>query len=129
MNRIAGQSILAGKRGDAAVFYSAEPALGGGPERAVPVESQVGDAAIAHPIGRRVRCANLTASKIGDATLKESEPKAPSPGISEKSNRTVLALQTGPRDLFDPTPRRQMKKAMFVVGDPQTSRSVLDDRT
>src|ERR1700758_2879490 len=38
IDRIAGQSIPAGERGNMPVFHSAEPALGRGPERIVPIE-------------------------------------------------------------------------------------------
>src|SRR6266404_6268503 len=38
MNRFARQSILAGKRGDLAVFQATEPAVSGGPQHAVLIE-------------------------------------------------------------------------------------------
>lgn len=41
MNSIAGQSVLAHKSGEAAIFQPAEPAFGGGPERAVRIESKI----------------------------------------------------------------------------------------
>ena len=50
-SRIAGQSVLAGKRGNAAILQPAEPALGGGPERSVRIESKVVHTALAQPVG------------------------------------------------------------------------------
>jgi hypothetical protein len=50
MNSVAGQSVLAGKRGNLAVFHSAEPALRGSPKRTVPIESKLVDAALAQPV-------------------------------------------------------------------------------
>jgi hypothetical protein len=60
------------KRGDAAVFQPAEPALRGGPKRTFPVEQQVIDLALAQPISRGVRGADLTVLEICDAALKKS---------------------------------------------------------
>ncbi len=74
MNRIAGQSVLAGQRGNAAVLEAAEPALGGGPERTFAIESKVVDAPLAKPVGGCVRRADLTVLIMHHAALHESDP-------------------------------------------------------
>ncbi len=43
VNAIAGQSVLAGQRGDATAFHAAEPALGGRPECTVLVDLKIDD--------------------------------------------------------------------------------------
>ena len=51
MNRIAGQSVPAGQRGNAAVLQPAQPALGGGPKRTFRIESKIVHAALAQTVG------------------------------------------------------------------------------
>ena len=51
MNRITGQSVLAGQRGNTATFQPAEPALGGGPNGTVGIELKTVDCTVAKPIG------------------------------------------------------------------------------
>ena len=74
MDCIAGQSVLAGKRGELPVFDPAQPALGRGPERTVPIESKRVDSALAQTLGGAVRCADLTVLEIRHATLRKSKP-------------------------------------------------------
>src|SRR3712207_7505206 len=66
VNRIAGQAVPAVQRGGAAVVQTAESAVGGDPERAFRVESQVVDAAPAEPVGGRVRRAHLVVREVGE---------------------------------------------------------------
>ena len=75
MNRIAGQSVLAGQRRDAAVFQPAEPAFGGGPERTVRIEPK----SLTRPRRvrrRRCRMRGPGRPEIRDAALRKSEPEA-----------------------------------------------------
>src|SRR6266403_6085070 len=74
MDRIAGQSILAGQSCNTAVFQPAEPALGGGPQRTLLIESKVVDTSLAQPVGGRVRRADPTVPEIGDTTVMKSKP-------------------------------------------------------
>ena len=74
INRIARQSVLAGKGGDTTVFQPAEPALGGGPERTVRIESKVVDLAFSQPAGGRVRCADPILLEMRDAPLRKPKP-------------------------------------------------------
>src|SRR6202008_4111738 len=101
---IAGQSVPAGKRGDAAVFDSAESALGRCPESAVPVESKAANSTRAQPVGGGVRCADLTVAEIGDAASQKPEPQAALTGISNQTKRIVRAIHAGPWNSFDLTP-------------------------
>ena len=102
VNRIAGQSVLAPQRGDAAVFQPAQPAFGGGPERSVGVELKVADAALAQPVGGSVRCADLTIGEIGDSTLQKSKPQAALQTISYQSGGEVLDVPAWPRESVGP---------------------------
>ena len=74
VNRIAGQSVPAGKRGDTAVFHPAQPAFGRGPERTVPIELKTADTALAQSIGAAIRCADLTVLEIRHASMTKSKP-------------------------------------------------------
>jgi hypothetical protein len=76
MHRVARQAVLAGQRGDPAVFQAAQAALCGGPERAVRIESKAGNLPIAQPVGGGIRSAYLAIAEIGNATEKESNPQA-----------------------------------------------------
>ena len=55
VNRIAGQSVLARKRENAAIFDAAQPALSCGPECAVPIDVETADLALSQPFGACVR--------------------------------------------------------------------------
>src|SRR5688572_23329501 len=74
VNRIAGQSVLAGERENVAVFDPAQPTHSGGPECAVPVDVETADLAHSHPLGARVRCADLTVAEIREPTVSKSKP-------------------------------------------------------
>src|SRR5262249_14801893 len=74
VNCVAGQSVLAGQRGNAAVPHPAESALGGGPDRAVGIVSKTVNRALAKPVGGCVRCADLTIPEVNYATLIKSKP-------------------------------------------------------
>ena len=74
VNRIAGQSVLAGERENAAVFDPAQPALSCGPERTVPIDVETADHSLAQPFGACVRCAELTVLEISYATVTKSKP-------------------------------------------------------
>ena len=65
VNRVAGQTIPACERSDAAVFKPAKAALlGCGPQRPIPIELKTGDMALAQPISGCVRRADLTILEI-----------------------------------------------------------------
>src|SRR5208283_4226645 len=75
VNRIAGQTVLAGERSDAAIFKPAEAALGCDPQCPIPIESKVGDSSLAQATSGRVGCADLTILKIQHAPfVPESKP-------------------------------------------------------
>src|SRR5215470_4467972 len=74
MNRIAGQSVLAGQRSNAAVLQPAESALCSGPDRTVGIELKTGNPALAQPVGGRVGSLDLAAGKISNAALIKSKP-------------------------------------------------------
>jgi hypothetical protein len=74
VNRVAGQSVLAGKCGNAAVFHPAQAALGLGPERTIPIGLKAVDTAVAQTIFARVGRADLAVLEIRYATLVKAEP-------------------------------------------------------
>ena len=74
MNRITGQSVLAGQRGSTATLQPAESALGGGPDGAVGIELKIVDCTIAKPIGCFVGCADLAITEVQDTALIKSNP-------------------------------------------------------
>src|SRR4029434_941164 len=74
LNRIAGQSVLAGECENAAVFEAAQSALSRDPERAAPVRVEAADPSLCQPFGACERGADLTVLKISSATVSETEP-------------------------------------------------------
>src|SRR5512132_10487 len=60
LNRVAGQSVLAGECENATVFDAAQSALRRDPERAVPVPVEAADKSLCQPFGASVRGAHLT---------------------------------------------------------------------
>src|SRR5581483_8197818 len=103
MNRIAGQSVLAGQRHNMAVLQSAESAVGGGPERAVLIESQLVDTPPAKPVGGCIRCADLVVGEVGDAAEMKSNPQPALRRVGDQSTGMVFMSQRGPRDALNLT--------------------------
>src|SRR5271165_4232041 len=127
VNRIAGQSVLAGERGHMTVVHSAEAALGCGPERTVPFELEACDTALAQTVGGCVRSADLTVLEIRHTTLKKSKPKTALQRIREQRPRVVLVSQFGPGNLFDYIAPKQMKKTVILIADPKIPGTVPGD--
>ena len=69
VNRIAGQSVLAGERQNAAVFDSAQTAVCCGPEGPVSISVETADHSLAQPLGACVRGAELAVLEISYATV------------------------------------------------------------
>src|SRR5262249_15459264 len=126
VNGVAGQPVPAGQGGPATLCQPAEPAFGGGPERAIRIEAQGVDASLAQSVGSRVRRADLSLDLVHDSALLEPDPEAASDGIDGQGAPNVSSSQAGPRDLFDVTSRGQSSEAMILVGDPQVAARVLD---
>jgi hypothetical protein len=74
VNHVAGQSVLAGEREDAAVFDAAQSAVGRGPERAAPIRVEAADGSLSQPFGASVRGAELTVLEISNATVSKTKP-------------------------------------------------------
>src|ERR1700674_3750718 len=86
-NRIARQSVLTGKSGNLTVFHPAQPAVGCGPERTARIELKTADTSLAQSIGACIRCADLTAFEIRQATRNETNPQPPLYRVGEQSPR------------------------------------------
>ena len=74
VNRIAGQSVLAGERENTAVFDAAQPAVCCGPESTVPIDIEIADRTLGQPLGACVRRAELTVLEISYSTITKSKP-------------------------------------------------------
>ena len=81
-----GNPFLLVNRDDTSIPDMAESALHRDPERTVPVESEVIDAAFGQAVGGHVRCADLTVLDVRHATLKP-KPQTALP-LVRKQNRS-----------------------------------------
>ena len=102
VNGVAGQSVLAGKRGHPAVFHPAEAALGCRPKRSVSIESKLVDPAFAQPIGAGEVLADLAVLEKCQAAVRKSKPK------TAAQDRTVWQqpspdVPAGPKGSVRPT--------------------------
>src|SRR5262245_15696673 len=96
MNCIAGQSVLAGKRRNAAILQPAEPARSRDPDRPVRIDPKVADEAVAQPVGGAIVRPDLTVLEVRDAPVEESKPQTASNWIGGYRRRKILMSQRGP---------------------------------
>src|SRR5262252_4614886 len=102
MDRIAGQSVLAGQRGNATVLNPANPAaLGSDPDRTIGIKSKTSHPTLAQAVVHSVGSTDMTILKISDPTQKESNPYSASRWISSENTGMVLMSQFGPGNLSD----------------------------
>ena len=127
VNSIAGQAVSAGECCDAAIFHSAQTALGRGPHSTVRTKLKVAHCAIAQPVRDIVGRADLAVLQVSDSTVVKSEPQAALQPIRQQSYRPMLVSELGPRNALNGTLWRRKEKALVEAADPNLPVSIPGD--
>ena len=139
VNRVARQTVGSRERADAAILDPAEAAFFGcGPHRAIAIEPETRDMALAEPIRSGVRRADLSVLEVQHAAvLPECQPHSAVVGdddlglllTSERRPGEVLDESSVPKARQDPRcpkargcpPRRPRWKSTSLLGRPSTA--------
>jgi hypothetical protein len=103
MDRVAGQSIAAAQRENAAVFNSAETTFRRDPECTAVIEVKIADHSGCQSFGTCVRGAELAVPKISYATVAKSKPETIVHRVMQQKRSWFASPEAGPGDAFHHT--------------------------